>query len=245
VKNVLKSYSFLDKGYQGFHTIKNKNQSIDNIKKKHFYNGLSSSFNYNKETYNVNPIFSSDEKDIIKKLFNDEEKYQNFITKINILEKSSIIKEKEMDMKIKIFNNKLNDKEIEIIELVNELKEKDNTIIALNAHNRELKKTSYELINRINVLTKSLNESNQKYESFEKKYKEIKNSIFSIDGIIEAKSKEGNIIPITLENQSTVNNAEKTLNSKNDNISIQDNSEEENNKNSNDDNMSENISSNK
>ena len=200
---------------QGYNTHKNNTQSIDIKKKKHEFNGLSSSFNYNKENTNIKPIFTDDEKNIIKKYFGDEEKYQSFINKINILEKSSIIKEKEMNMKIKIFENKLKEKENQILELKKEAKEKDNTIITLNVQNKDLKKTSNELISKINVLSKTLNDLDQKNQLIMKKNQEIKNSIFSIDGIIEAKSKEGSIIPITIENDITGNNIEKTMNSNN------------------------------
>ena len=200
---------------QGYNTHKNNTQSIDIKKKKHEFNGLSSSFNYNKENTNIKPIFTDDEKNIVKKYFDNEEKYKNFMNKINILEKSAIIKEKEMNMKIKIFENKLKEKENQILELKKEAKEKDNIIITLNVHNRDLKKTSNELISKINVLSKALNDLDQKNQLMIKKNKEIKNSIFSIDGIIEAKSKEGSIIPITIENDITGNNIEKTMNSNN------------------------------
>ena len=53
-----------------------------------------------------------------------------------------------------------------------------------------------------------------------KKNEEIKNSIFNIDGIIEAKSKEGNTIPIVKEkknkNKNKNNNLEETNRTKND-----------------------------
>lgn len=51
-----------------------------------------------------------------------------------------------------------------------------------------------------------------------KKNEEIRNSIFNIDGIIEAKSKEGNTIPIVKEknNKNKNNNLEETNRTKND-----------------------------
>ena len=50
-----------------------------------------------------------------------------------------------------------------------------------------------------------------------KKNQQIKNTIFNIDGIIEAKSKEGNIIPIVKESNSNndKSNIEETNHSKN------------------------------
>ena len=184
----------------------------------------SSSFNYNKDDYNVESIFNDEEKKIIKKYFKDDEKYQTFINKISILEKSSIVKEKEMNMKIKLIENKLKEKDKELFEIKQESKEKDNTIIALNIQNKELKKTANELINKINFLTKTLNELDQKNQLIMKKNEQIKNSIFNIDGIIEAKSKEGNIIPIIKEtntnnDKNDKSNIEETNHSKNGNKS--------------------------
>ena len=54
-------------------------------------------------------------------------------------------------------------------------------------------------MNQMNYLTQILNELEQKNQNIEKQNKEIKNTIFNIDGIIEAKSKEGNSIPILKE----------------------------------------------
>ena len=179
--------------------IKNKSQSLDNIIKKHEYLRISSSFNYNKNKSNPESVFTESELKLIKNYFNDEEIYKNFINKINILEKSSIVKEKEMNLKIKSLENKLKDKEDELENIKKESKEKDNTIIGLNVQNKELKKTANELMNKINILSQTLSELDQQNKLIMKKNEQIKNTIFSIDGIIEAKSKEGNNIPITKE----------------------------------------------
>jgi hypothetical protein len=216
-----------------YNTSKNKSQNKDNTKKSYEFHGLSSSFNYNKDNNNIESVFNDEEKKIIKKYFGDDEKYQNFIKKISILEKSSIIKEKEMIMKIRLIENKLKDKENELIELKKEAKEKDSTIIVLNVQNKELKKTANELINKINILSKSLNELDQKNQLIMKKNQQIKNTIFSIDGIIEAKSKEGNTIPIIKDSNSNndKSNIEESIHSKNGNISSHQTNKEEKNKN--------------
>ena len=193
-------------------TTKNKNDNLDsNNKKKHEYHGLISSFNYNKDnSNNIESIFNNEEKNIIKNYFEDNEKYQNFINKISILEKSSIVKEKEMGLKIKQIEKKLKDKEKEFIDLQKDSKDKDNAILILNVQNKELKKATEELIGKINILTKTLNDLDQKNQIIMKKNQQIKNTIFSIDGIIEAKSIEGNTIPITKESNFDGNNLKET-----------------------------------
>ena len=221
-KFVLNSFS----RQGGFLSTKNKSKSIDNnnkrymngAKKKFDHHNVSSTFNYDKNNSNIESIFTFEEKNVIKNYFIDDENYQNFINKINILEKSSIVKEKEMDMKIKIIDNKLKEREKELELLKKETKEKDNVIIALNIENKELKKNTNELISKINILTKTLNDLDQKNQLIMKKNEEIRNSIFNIDGIIEAKSKEGNTIPIVKEknNKNKNNNLEETNRTKND-----------------------------
>ena len=212
-------------------TTKNKNLDIN--KKKHEYHGISSSFHYNKENNNSESIFTENEKKVIKNFFNDEENYQNFINKISILEKSSIVKEKEMIMKIKLMENKLKEKDKENEDIKKESKEKDNIIIALNVQNKELKKTVNELITKINLLTKTINELEEKNQLILKKNKEFQNTIFNIDGIIEAKSKKGDIIPILKEVNINIEKTKKeeTNHSKNGSNSPHQTNKEEKNKN--------------
>ena len=216
-----------------YNTTKNKTQNKDNSKIKHEYHGLSSSFNYNKDNVNPESIFTEEEKKVIKEYFPEEEKYNNFINKISILEKSTIVKEKEMTLKIKKIENKLKEKDKEIENIKKESKEKDNTIIALNVQTKELKKTANELICKINLLSKTLSELDQKNQLIMKKNYEIKNTIFSIDGIIEAKSKEGNIIPIIKEanTDSDKSKIEETNHSKIGNNSSEQSNKKEKNKN--------------
>ena len=73
------------------------------------------------------------------------------------------------------------------MELKKESKEKENTIITLNVQIKELKKNKEELIEKINFLAKTLSLLDHKNQMILKKNEEIRNSIFNIDGIIEAK----------------------------------------------------------
>ena len=131
-------------------------------------------------------------------------------------------------MKIKLIENKLKQKEKELLEVKKESKERENTIIALNVQIKELKKNKEELIEKINFLAKTLSLLDQKNQMILKKNEEIRNSIFNIDGIIEAKSKEGKPIPLLMENN---NNTKIKSNNqqKNGNDSINQSSREEKN----------------
>ena len=211
----------------------NKSQSVElykiNPKKKLIYRGVNSSFDYNNNNNNnFETIFTNEEINTIKNSFYDEQKYESFMNKINILEKASLSKEKEMKMKIKLIENKLKQKEKELLEVKKESKERENTIIALNVQIKELKKNKEELIEKINFLAKTLSLLDQKNQMILKKNEEIRNSIFNIDGIIEAKSKEGKPIPLLMENN---NNTKIKSNNqqKNGNDSINQSSREEKN----------------
>ena len=77
--------------------------------------------------------------------------------------------------------------------------EKDRIISTLKIKNRELEKNINELVNKINNLTQILTELGQKNQNIKNENEKIKNTIFNIDGIIEAKSKEGQNIPLLKE----------------------------------------------
>ena len=144
-----------------------KNKENSSFKKRQEYQGIN--FYVNHEKNILETIFNIDERDALKNILGEGTRFNEFINKLNILDKASKIKEKE------------------------------NIIIDLNIKNKELIKNNNELMNQMNYLTQILKELEQKNQNIEKQNKEIKNTIFNIDGIIEAKSKEGNIIPIIKE----------------------------------------------
>ena len=162
----------------------NKSQSDLKVKKKIF-----SGLNPVDQINNPESIFTIEEIDILKSSFYDESKYQKFLNKISILQKASISKEKEMNMKTKLFENQLKQKEKEIKTLNENSIEKDKKITELNLQNKELIKIQDDLVNKIK----------EKNQMIQKKNEQLKNSIFSIDGIIEATSKEGEPIPLFVE----------------------------------------------
>ena len=187
----------------------NKSQSDLKIRKKIFY-GISSS----EEAFDPESIFSLEEAYILKTNFYDEQRYKKFLNKITILHKASVTKEKEMNRKVKIFENQLKQKEQEIKTLNEKAKEKDNKIIELNIHNKELKKIQNDLILKLNYLANELNQSEEKNKQILKQNEKIKNSIFSIDGILEAKSTDGNSIPLLVEVRKDSITIEKTKENK-------------------------------
>jgi hypothetical protein len=172
----------------------NKSQSDLKVKKKIF-----SGLNPVDQINNPESIFTIEEIDILKNSFYDESKYQKFLNKISILQKATISKEKEMNMKTKIFENQLKQKEKEIKTLNENSIEKDKKITELNLQNKELIKIQDDLVNKIKYLANEFNQLEEKNQMIQKKNEQLKNSIFNIDGIIEATSKEGEPIPLFVE----------------------------------------------
>ena len=172
----------------------NKSQSDLKVKKKIF-----SGLNPVDQINNPESIFTIEEIDILKSSFYDESKYQKFLNKISILQKASISKEKEMNMKTKLFENQLKQKEKEIKTMNENSIEKDKKITELNLQNKELIKIQDDLVNKIKYLANEFNQLEEKNQMIQKKNEQLKNSIFSIDGIIEATSKEGEPIPLFVE----------------------------------------------
>ena len=172
----------------------NKSQSDLKVKKKIF-----SGLNPVDQINNPESIFTIEEIDILKSSFYDESKYQKFLNKISILQKASISKEREMNMKTKLFENQLKQKEKEIKTLNENSIEKDKKITELNLQNKELIKIQDDLVNKIKYLANEFNLLEEKNQMILKKNEQLKNSIFNIDGIIEATSKEGEPIPLFVE----------------------------------------------
>ena len=187
----------------------NKSQSDLKVKKKVF-----SGLNPVDQMNDPESIFSIEEIDILKSSFYDERRYEQFLNKISILQKATISKEKEMNMKVKLFENQLKQKDKEINTLSEKSKEKENKIIELNVQNKELKKIQDDLILKLNYLANELNQSEEKNKQILKQNEKFKNSIFNIDGIIEANSTDGNSIPLLMEVRKDSITIEKTKENK-------------------------------
>ena len=174
--------------------LSSKSQSDINITNKIFYG-----INSNEEKFDPESIFSIEEIGILKSNFYGGQRYEKFLNKISILHKATVSKEKEMNMKVKLFENQLKQKENEIKSLKEKSKEKDKKITELNVKNKELKNVQDDLIIKLNYLANELNQSEEKNKQILKQNEKFKNSIFNIDGIIEANSADGNTIPLLME----------------------------------------------
>ena len=180
-----------------YFSLKNENKK-GNItdrqvpKKIHYYNSISpiKKKEISKNEVKINQeglinILSSEEIIIIKKLFDDdEEKFSNFIKKINIIEKYISIKEKEMNQNIKLMENKLKKNKILLQEAQNIIKQKTNELLKLNSEIKDLNQVKVLLIQKIKDINNSLNKEKNNNKILKDENEKLKNSVFNIEGII-------------------------------------------------------------
>ena len=152
----------------------------------------------NNSNYNIIfNIFSKEEIDIIKKLYeNKDDKFQEFIKKVEILEKYQNSKDKAYLITIKRLKMKIDDYIDNINLAENTLKDKDNKIFFLTRQIKELIKKKKELNNNNNKLIYLLNKSNKNYEEAKKAKIELSNLLFKYqkENIKESYNNESNII---------------------------------------------------
>ena len=166
---------------------KNNYKNISPIKKNKIENSKNE-IKINKDGL-IN-LFNSEELISIKKLFDDnEEKFSNFVKKINVIEKYISVKEKEMNQTIKIMENKMKKNNDLLKSAQNMIKDKNKELVRLNIEIKDLNQIKNLLIQKIKELNNSLNEEKNNNLLLKKENSKIKNSIFNIDGIIG-----GNII---------------------------------------------------
>ena len=130
-------------------------------------------------------LLNSEELICIRKLFDDnEEKFSNFVKKINVIEKYIFVKEKEMNQTIKNMENKLKENTdlLKNAQLI--IKLKTNELVKLNVEKKNFNETKIILIQKINDLNNSINEEKNKNLALIEENSRIKNSIFNIEGII-------------------------------------------------------------
>ena len=185
-----KAYFFYNKNYMRKSSLKNKN------KKENSKNEV----RMNKDGL-IN-LLNSEELICIRKLFDDnEEKFSNFVKKINVIEKYIFVKEKEMNQTIKNMENKLKENTdlLKNAQLI--IKLKTNELVKLNVEKKNFNETKIILIQKINDLNNSINEEKNKNLVLIEENSRIKNSIFNIEGIIgdniiKEKSKNNNLANI-------------------------------------------------
>ena len=167
--NINKSYNI--KKLSPIHKGKNKNENSKN------------EVQINKE--GLISLFDSEELIIIRRLYEDnEEKFSNFVKKVNIIEKYISVKEKEMNTKIKNMENKIKANNEFVKNVENKLKEKNIEIIKVNKEIKDLSQLKILLIQKIKEMNDSLNEEKNNNNILKNENIKIKNSIFNIDGII-------------------------------------------------------------
>ena len=168
-----KAYFFYNKNYMRKSSLKNKN------KKENSKNEV----RMNKDGL-IN-LLNSEELICIRKLFDDnEEKFSNFVKKINVIEKYIFVKEKEMNQTIKNMENKLKENTdlLKNAQLI--IKLKTNELVKLNVEKKNFNENKIILIQKINDLNNSINEEKNKNLVLIEENSRIKNSIFNIEGII-------------------------------------------------------------
>ena len=166
-------------------------------------------------------LFNSEELLCIKKLFEEnDEKYNNFIKKINVIEKYIFVKEKEMNQNIKNMENKMKKNNDMLKKAQDIINEKTKELIKLNIEIKELNQIKNLLIQKIKELNNIINEEKMNNQNLKEENIKIKNSIFNIDGIIA-----GDIIKEKSGKLEVYNNKEKNEN--NINIKERDNNKKE------------------
>ena len=216
----------------------NKTDRLEARKVNYYYNKNNtklSPIRKNKNETKINKegliaLFDLEELMVIKKLFDDnEEKYLNFIKKINVIEKYISVKEKEMNQAVKILENKLKKNNDLLTEAKITIKTKEKQILNLNLEIKGLYEIKLVLIQKIKELNNFLNKEKNNNQILKDENSKIKNSIFNIDGIIgEDIIKEKDIMKLKKE-RNKLNSSHKTNNSpKNDNSPKNNNSPKSN-----------------
>ena len=168
-------------------------------------------------------LFNSEELICIKKLFEEnEEKFNTFVKKINVIENYIFVKEKEMNQNIKNMENKMKKNNDMLKKAQNIIKEKTKELVRLNIEIKDLNQIKTLLIQKIKELNNTINEEKNNNQILKEENLRIKNSIFSIDGIIA-----GNIIKEKSEKYKVISNNDKEKIEYNINFKDKDNNKKE------------------
>ena len=209
------------------------NKSIDYI----------NNFNYNI----IFNIFSKEEIDIIKKLYeNNDNKYNEFIKKVNILEKYQNSKDKAYLVTIKKLKDKIDDYIYRLSSAESKIKDKDYKIFILTKQIKDLLGKKKEYIDKNKKLILLVEESNKNYEQEKRAKIELANRLLQCQSEKRKEVENDNKIkiPISSKNINHINldndlNKNKDLNFDINNLNgvNKENKEEINNINENDKNV--------
>ena len=136
----------------------------------------------------------------LERLFEED---NNFFKKLVAYEKLIISKKNEMESSIRHYENELKKNKEKLKIEQNILKKKEKEIKDLNKEKELLKLEKNNLEKACINLYNNYTSLSQEYQLINEKNEENKNSVFSIEGIIEATSKDGIKIPLIKKNIKT------------------------------------------
>ena len=196
-------------------TLKRELSDIKNNKSIDYINN----FNYNI----IFNIFSKEEIDIIKKLYeNNENKYNEFIKKVNILEKYQNSKDKAYLVTIKKLKDKIDDYIYRLSSAESKIKNKDYKIFILTKQIKDLLGKKKEYIDKNKKLILLVEESNKNYQQEKRAKIELANRLLKFQNEKRKEPENDNAIkiPISSKNINHINLNNDTNKNKNLNFDI-------------------------
>ena len=168
------------------------------------------SFDYiNNFNYNIIfNIFSKEEIDIIKKLYeNNDNKYNEFIKKVNILEKYQNSKDKAYLVTIKKLKDKIDDYIYRLSNAETKIKDKDYKIFILTKQIKDLLGKKKEYIDKNKKLILLVEESNKNYEQEKRAKIELANHLLKCQSEKRKEAENDNKlkVPISSKNINHIN----------------------------------------
>lgn len=190
-------------------TLKRELSDIKNNKSIDYINN----FNYNI----IFNIFSKEEIDIIKKLYeNNDNKYNEFIKKVTILEKYQNSKDKAYLVTIKKLKDKIDDYIYRLSSAESKIKDKDYKIFILTKQIKDLLEKKKDYIDKNKKLILLVEESNKNYEQEKRAKIELANRLLicqnqkakevEIDNAIKVPISSKNINPKNINNNTNKDN---------------------------------------
>ena len=181
-------------------TLKRELSDIKNNKSIDYINN----FNYNI----IFNIFSKEEIDIIKKLYeNNDNKYNEFIKKVNILEKYQNSKDKAYLVTIKKLKDKIDDYIYRLSNAETKIKDKDYKIFILTKQIKDLLGKKKEYIDKNKKLILLVEESNKNYEQEKRAKIELANRLLKCQSEKRKEAENDNKlkVPISSKNINHIN----------------------------------------
>ena len=215
---ITNKFTFKTNSFQKMHNIKyntdkKRSISIENYRSrgssgKKYLKKFRLKGNKEKSTKNELDVFleksdlverfkGNDTIESLERLFEED---NNFFRKLVSYEKIINSKKNEMESTLRHFENELKKNKENLKKEQYLLKRKEKEIKDLNKEKDILKVEKANLESACINLYNNYTSLSQEYQLIDKKNEENKNSIFSIEGLIEATSKDGKKIPLTKKN---------------------------------------------